>query len=91
MNLEFLQSADHDGLKAHVPQRVSVLSSSLPLSWTKRSVEVTTVDGSSVTGTLLAVSTAGLIMAARIGRDEVVRRQVSWHAIVTVDLMEEGL
>lgn len=90
MSLEFLQRENHSGVGTRVPQRVSVLASALPLSWTRRQIEVTCSDGSSFCGTLLAVSTAGLVMAARLSADEVVRRQVSWHAIVTVDLMEES-
>ena len=88
--IEFLQSADHHGVQARIPQRVAVLSSALPLSWTKRKIEVTCSDGSSVRGTLLAVSTCGLVMVARLSKDEAVRRQISWHHIVSVDLDEES-
>lgn len=87
--LEFLQQESHQGVKTAIPQRVSVLSSSLPLSWTRRPIEVTTTDGASVVGTLLSVSTAGLVMLARLSSSEVTRRQISWHAIQTVDLQED--
>ncbi len=70
------------------PEPIRTTRTLLPLSWMKRTVELTLLDGESVRGTLLDLCPAGPILRVRLSRTEACRRVVSWDALRYVDLLE---
>lgn len=60
----------------------------LPSSWIKRTVELTLVDGESVSGMLLDYCGTGPIMAVSLSPSESTRRIVSWDVVRFLDLRE---
>lgn len=77
------------GVEKEIPRPpVRTTRSLLPLSWVGRSVEITLIDGDSLTGTLLDLCGAGPIVQCRLSRSEACKRVVSWDALRFLDLLE---
>ncbi len=80
---------DGSGVERQVPfEPIRTTRTLLPLSWFRHEIEVTLVDGDSLTGTLLDLCPCGPILRVRLSKSEACRRVVSWDSVRFVDLIE---